>query len=69
VLKKKASRRKPAPKTSRSPVRLIPVVVAGPSPATPTHLDLSIENVAVRIEIGTSVAYVSELVAALRAQC
>jgi hypothetical protein len=47
----------------------MPVVVAGPAAATPTHIELSIRDVAVRVEVGTSIAYIGELVAELRARC
>lgn len=68
-LEKKRPSRKPASTKSRRPVRLMPVVVAGPAAATPTYIELSIRDVAVRVEIGTSIAYVGELVAELRSRC
>ena len=69
TLEKTGGRGKHASAKSRSPVRLIPVVVSGPTTPTSTHLELAIGNVAVRVEIGTSVAYVGELVAELRTRC
>ena len=69
VSDKKRSSRKPASTKSRQSVRLMPVVVAGPAAATPTHIELSIRDVAVRVEVGTSIAYIGELVAELRARC
>lgn len=65
---KKRSSRKTSSTKSRQPVRLLPVVVSGPV-ATPTHIELSIRDVAVRVEVGTSIAYIGELVAELRSRC
>jgi hypothetical protein len=46
----------------------MPLVAAGLTTATPTHIELSVRDVAVRLEIGTSIAYVGELVAELRSR-
>lgn len=69
VTDKKRASGKPASTKSRQSVRLMPVVVAGPAAATPTQIELSIRDVAVRVEVGTSVAYIGELVAELRSRC
>jgi hypothetical protein len=50
ALEQKRSSRKPASAKSPRPVRLMPVVVAGLTEATPTHIELSVRDVAVRLE-------------------
>lgn len=55
-----------------SPVKLLPVVVAGGPPAPSsvmTWIEIAAGDVAIRVPVGTDVAYVAALIAAMRSTC
>jgi hypothetical protein len=67
--KKKRSARKNAAAGAQPSIRLIPVDVPVTTTGAPTYIELSIANMNLRIEVGTSVSYIGELVDALRSRC
>jgi hypothetical protein len=53
-------------------VKLLPVVVAGGPPAPSsvmTWIEIAAGDVAIRVPVGTDVAYVAALIAAMRSTC
>lgn len=66
---KPRSPRKGAPAGTPTAVRLIPVELTVPSTRMPTHLEMSVADVQLRIEVGTSISYIGELVGELRSRC
>jgi hypothetical protein len=58
-----------APSARRKDVRLVPVDVIGLAAPRPTTIAITIAALELRVEVGTDVAYVGELVRALRSRC
>jgi transposase-like protein len=62
--------RREAPKPGRQRrTEFLPVVIAQPVRSAPAVLELEASGVRLRVEAGTDVRYVVELVAAIRATC
>lgn len=62
--------RREAPKRGRRRhAEFLPVVVAEPSRSVPAVVELKAVGVRLRVEAGTDVRYVADLVAAIRATC
>jgi hypothetical protein len=70
-LRRAAARKKTQSSRKRAAlaVRLIPVEMPAPATRLPTHVEMSVRDVQLRIEVGTSVSYVGELVVELRSRC
>lgn len=49
--------------------RFLPVVAAAIRPEAPTHIEIAAGSAALRVEVGTDVAYVAALARALRDVC
>jgi hypothetical protein len=50
-------------------VRLVPVDVVGLSAARPSAVTIALADLELRVEVGTEVTYVAELVGELRSRC
>jgi transposase-like protein len=62
-------RREAPKKRRRKDAEFLPVVVAEPMRPVPTVIELEAGGVRLRVEAGTDVRYVADLVSALRSTC